>query len=367
MIDDREGVPSASSMARTINCPGWKQLADQCPVPKEDGLATSGTKIHSAMETGEDGPLDLTESEITGRLRGLRQEAIDKWKFSGPAGEIVEIREKRIWLRDPRNLKRVASAKLDEALIADNSALILDFKSGFKPPTDAEKNWQIRTQVACLYDEFPNLTSVWAGFAASRVYDNLDLAVYGPEEAAHATLAIQHAVWASSLPDAARYPGAWCDFCPAKGHCREAAAYAGLVEYELGNGAMTAADVSFAVAKLSPVGLKQVWERSSIIGKIVEAVKDSLKAMPAEELNLLGLMLKPGTERRSVSDNQGARERLKDIPGAADFFAPEWTKLEEHIAVVQGVSKVKAKIILNETLKGILVMSQNTPSIAKIK
>ena len=371
--DNRNGLPSASSMSRTVNCPGWQQLAAQCPKPKEDALATAGTRIHAAMESDDDEGLDLTESQIAERLRGLRQQAIDKFVFlvgdqtRGDAEPMTELREQRVWLRNSATLAKEVSAKVDDALVTKDAALILDFKTGFKPPTDSESSWQVRTQVACLWDENPQLTRIYAGFAASRLYDKLDLALYTPADRDAITADIRRAIWRANLPDASRYPGDWCNLCPAKGLCRESASYSALVEYELGNGKMTAADVSLSVAKLTPAGLRLIWEKTSTITAITEAVKERLKDMTDEELKAIGLRKKPGAERRVVENGEVVLQRLSGIKGASRFFKPVWADLDQHVMNVLGLSEKQAKSEIEKLLGDAMVKVQNQPSIAKMK
>lgn len=39
-----------STAERTINCPGWRQLADECPEPPESPYAAEGSALHKIME-----------------------------------------------------------------------------------------------------------------------------------------------------------------------------------------------------------------------------------------------------------------------------------------------------------------------------
>jgi hypothetical protein len=48
------------------------------------------------------------------------------------------------------------------------------------------------------------------------------------------------------------------------------------------------------VDRLTPGDLVAIWERSTVIGKILDAVKDRLKGFSDEQLSLLGLGRTPG-------------------------------------------------------------------------
>jgi hypothetical protein len=65
------------------------------------------------------------------------------------------------------------------------------------------------------------------------------------------------------------------------------------------------------VGKLTPEGLKKLWQSKSMLKSIMDAADARLKAMPDEQLAALGLAKKTGSERRSCTDPQKALSLLK--------------------------------------------------------
>lgn len=65
------------------------------------------------------------------------------------------------------------------------------------------------------------------------------------------------------------------------------------------------------VSNLGPADLVRIWESSSVITKIIDAVKDRLKSMPEEELAKLGLKLGVGRKMTVIEDTRNAFRYLQ--------------------------------------------------------
>ena len=83
-------------------------------------------------------------------------------------------------------------------------------------------------------------------------------------------------------------------------------------------GISSTADVTSLVETMTPDDLCTIFKKSSVIDKILDAVKDRLKGMTAEELQALGLGKKPGRKLDKITNalhNWGFVFRLTDPQG----------------------------------------------------
>lgn len=366
MSDVRLGLPSASSMARTEACPGWLNLKgdverEQGPFQDDgDALATEGTNIHKAYETGDASELEESPKQIAERLERLTDRAVAEWAAQFPDGAtITQLREKRLFMRD-NALRPLVSAQVDRAYIYGTEGLIVDAKTGFLEPTPSEGNWQIRTQAACLKAEYPQLTTIRAGFAWSRLSQKLDLSDYDEGVLSAIATSIAAIAWRARQADAVRHAGPGCFYCPVKGHCREAIMYGALVAQEYHG--LNEVDVLNKVAKLTPASLALVWKKRKVVEKITDAISDRLKKLPDAELAALGIGRVEGKRRVTVIDNLKAFELIDAEIGesAKSFFKPDMTGLAKHFKAIKGFSNDKAaKEFLEQTLTPALSITRD--------
>lgn len=316
--DERFGLDSASSAERTHFCPGWLNLRASIPkerLPQSTGVAAKdGTLIHDALETGDISELDMTQADIAEACNKLEYDAMSQWWNAlpkKPGGVITHaamkvpqaIREKRYWIHDEA-LNPVTSARVDVAYVYHERALLVDFKTGYKPTTPAQRNFQMKVQAVALHREL-GVTHVRVAIAQHRFTSLLSQADYDQDGLERAYAEILFDQWRARQPDAARSPGQHCDYCPCKAWCRENASYAGLPLIVATNAMpaiMPKEQMLEAIAQLQPAELVFLWKRASIIEKMLDAVKDRLKALPADDLADLGLKLEQGRRQSEIKD-----------------------------------------------------------------
>lgn len=365
--DIREGLPSASGTERFVNCAGSHQAEQGMPPLPEQAVTRSGTEIHDALESGDDSALEEDDATVAKRLSGMEHKATDDWMRDRGFDYIgTAHREERLWIRDRKTLDLIASAQLDVFYIQGTEALFIDFKSGFKKTTASEKNWQVLTQALALWHEYPQLTNFRGGIAASRLTSTLDLVEYSAEQLAFAERELQLAVWKSKQPNPPRTPGSWCQYCRANGHCTEAAAYSSIVLFNGDLKDWSKLSIIEAVAKMEPAQMAHVFVRSKIANIIFENVEARLKNMPAAELEKIGLNLKPGAEKRSLTDVPKAWETIASLltePERLACISIAIGKLTKAIAKKKNLKEADAKILLEQTLSGLIVKTQNKPSL----
>lgn len=313
---EREDRWSASSAERVHYCPGSQQLIASIPVDQRDTtpteVAESGTRIHKAWEEDCDDSLAMGESEIREQLKVLEHSAANRWMnevlipyYGTTEGETADevVREKRYWVLDGM-LEKITSAKMDVAYIYKKHALVIDGKTGFKQTTPAHRNYQCKVQAVAITYEF-ELVHVRVAIAAHRFQSTLTQGDYLIEDIERAHREIVFDDWKSKQPDAQRVPGAWCNFCPAKNHCREAGAYTLLPSTYAPlspEKKFTEADAVALVSTLSLADLTMIERRRGISEKIFQSVKSRLKKLPPAELAALGFELTEGRPQKAIID-----------------------------------------------------------------
>jgi RecB family exonuclease len=152
-IDERGGLPSASSMQRIIECPASLPLTNRLRaegvLPADWGSqdADRGTRIHAllaAYATGLSLPkADPDEAEEALKLWMQTQHLIEQTFGDDPAGVEMVI-EERIWLENS-NGQRIASGQFDFIAVDafNNRALVIDYKTGRGEVSPAAENYQL--------------------------------------------------------------------------------------------------------------------------------------------------------------------------------------------------------------------------------
>lgn len=330
--DERLGLPSASKFGRIAACPGSDQLCRSLPAWSEDievdDLTARGLRIHKARETAKTHELSPEELEIY--EQGIRQEALvaSQWaQIAGVVNYAEGERELRLWLHDD-HLNPICSGRLDahyRALDNITRALVVDWKTGFcSKLLPATANWQLLLQAVLLKEECPELTDIRVAFikpVADQQGKRLDYADYGPEELVWAREMVVGVLRRASQPDAPRYPGSHCFYCPANAHCPEAAAYAmlPLAKVDPGQSLLQLKGkerdeaIEQLVGALPPEALLKMWDADTVVRKILDAADARLKLLSKEQLAELGLELpEHGYRDDKIEMVQAAFKFLRD-------------------------------------------------------
>lgn len=311
--DPRMGKVSASRVEILVLCPGSEQLRRTLPqeaLDSSDEYTDLGQKLHKAWETENSFVLTEPELEIYNNGLSTVQDIIAQWRqeFSIEKFEEGE-RELRLFLNDPSTMLITASGQLDRHYIAGPYVLICDFKGLWAPNlTPAERNYQGRLQAVLAAKEYEakhvRMAFVKAMFGRQDVTDYNDVALE------HAEASIHRAIWESEQPGAQRRPGRHCLHCPCKAFCEDAAAYSMLPSVKRRD---TLKETLALVETLPPEDIVPVWRKWTEIEKIFTAIEKRLKALPPEEHERLGLMLKDGRKLDRITDNIGAFNALRAL------------------------------------------------------
>ena len=314
---ERLDLASASKLERVVACPGCQNLENDLPPEAfeskpdaEDEWAKSGTRIHEAFRTGNTLELSAEETDIYNQGVKFEQAIVERWMDDKALEECEEgPRELRVYLRDPWNWPEpISSGQLDRHYYNQERGLLLvtDLKSGWNPNLPpSPKSWQLKFYgVAAWKEEYSWVKEVRVGYCkAQDEYTVRDFCDYQEQDLIYSWESIRFHLWESRQPDAPRHPGPHCSFCPCKPYCVEAGAYSTMPAV-IARNALQAAPVELMekIAKMTPADLYKVWDASTIIGKIITAVKDRLKGMTDAELMELGIARGKGAMQETVLD-----------------------------------------------------------------
>ena len=278
-----------------------------------------------------------------------------------------------MWVRDAADLTLLTSAQLDFYMVDGSHALIIDFKTGFKKPTPSEVSWQSRTQAVALWQAFPQVTSIRAGFASSRLLSSLDLTDYQLSDLHLVYNEIRNILWRTRQPDAPRVPGPWCQHCKARGLCRENIAYTHVVDVGVPSvkgrsNAVKADDLQLAlmIGKMKPAEMGYIFKRKAIVESVFTALKQRLLELPEEQLKEAGFEKVPGNNYKDITDNQAAFNRLGTILTPDELYS--CMKIvrgtaTEILAMRTGITKKAAEEKVLATLGDAVTPRQGDPKL----
>jgi hypothetical protein len=318
---ERLDLPSASSFDADVHCPGRRNLLNSIPDLKEvvDEDAERGIRIHDAWQTEDISKLQ--DGELEDYNLGLKhiKDVVALWTLENRLVRVEELpREERLWLHDGVTMQPTLSGRIDRWYRGWNAAgdlflLVIDGKSGwatYVPPS--QKAWQLRVYVVLAWKNNIGTNRIWAAFVKPKQKASpTDCTNYHETDLIQSHASIVQHLWLSSLPEAPRVPGPHCRYCPARaGHCPEAAAMSLLPSTVLKMDKprrFKGEEAQEMVAHLSPQDLRRLWEYSSVINAIMDAVKTRIKkTMTDDDRKAIGLTLGKGRDLRNVFDAHAA-------------------------------------------------------------
>jgi hypothetical protein len=396
-LDEREGLPSASSFERLVFCAGSPAAEALFPGDNEEAeIAKRGVLIHEALETDNDEELKVSDKIVKDKIRAIEEEALTAWleEHGIPRNEVTILREQRVWIRDRVKLTKIASARVDFAAVAEKQgmALVVDAKTGFLDTTAAEANWQLRVQAVAVWHEYNfGVNHVVAAIAAGRGKAKFDPVAYGPIDLEWAERQIQFYARNAADPHAPRVPGLHCRYCKARGRgCPESTVFALTpMGSAVGDNQLTRLTPKFrkqAIAeRVQAMSIEQlafVHSRANIANAIFDQTKDRLKTFLKDELAAVGLELVPNASMRKITDIQSAFFALSGRKLVTDEEFRGMCKLSVGEVEELLAPRVKAMMIaqggecrtledakkqLNTLLEKAITMVPKSPSLKSIK
>jgi len=372
----------ASSFDADYHCPGRQNLLrymrennipEEARSPELIAAALRGTQLHKAWETGA--TLDLDEGQLAAFELGkqLERTLVDEWMASigiKTTMDLAPIMEQELYVNDPDTKAPLVSGHFDRLYVADTNdmryGLLIDYKSGsgYYVPK-AELSWQLRVYAVQASSEY-NIHNLRVAYICPERFGNrMDFADLGPEQLVQVYDCIIDAARLTAEDGVYRNAGDHCEFCPAKGVCKEASSYALLPA--IAGGPKSVAET---VASMTPEELKQVWVKRGVVKGIFDSIEARLKAMSDEELKPMGLGRSKGKKLDSITDTVGAFNHLVnggiepiDVIDAMTFGKSNLTQfLMEH----KGLKKKEAEAFIDGELDPFISRSTSAPSLIEL-
>lgn len=231
---------SPSSSERWLNCPGSLELESQVKgKSKPSVFAEEGTRAHAhaerlcrlMLESGDilDEHLGIVESEISQvdqKMHMMRhilfyvKECYKEWKRLGDGG--LTLVEEKLVLDEGLRLFGTA----DFLAVNDGQGVVMDLKYGSNKAVIAENNPQLAYYAVAIWKRFPGLRQVKVKVVQPRCIDQVSSVIYTSDELSFwKEIIIEGANKAVSMLEGKEEPvriaGSWCQFCRAKGKCKE--------------------------------------------------------------------------------------------------------------------------------------------------
>lgn len=372
--DERLNLPSASRFEMLAACEGQPQLErrlrEQGLIGEEapDEFALRGTRIHKAWETGDTSGLTDDELEDIGKTHSLDTRALGDWlaeKFTDSHGVLAEkgskeFSEQRLWLKDSEG-NQLCSGQFDKLTIVGNHAYCRDLKSGWsRRLTPSQQSWQLRLLAVLVWLEYGpkhSLETVRASFIKPKLRHGVDTVEYSIEDLQRSLMSIRQILWRSEQHDAARRAGDHCYYCVCRAQCPEAGAMT-VLPTVVATRALNATQIlsrkeaTAAVEQLGPMDWKAIWQRSTVIRNILEAVNAKLKSLPPEELSQLGLQLGKGKRLDPITNTEGAYTVLRHTIPKSIWSCLKFSKdaIVEALKNEKGMSEADAKAWMKANL-----------------
>lgn len=388
--DPRLNLPSASGLERISLCRGSRRMEATAPPDKRSKDSAFGDKSHAiiagyfreldptepwpAFKAEEQFGEDYENAEVAQRFIESAQSVYNEWvkivdEIPGITQTVkVCVEERIVWMG--KGFKPVTTGQPDVVFIIGRCALILDLKSLFGHHTTSASNMQLRTY-AVLVAQKHDVEEITVAIIQPRVRRVPSLCCYGTQDLVIAREQIHELLSESEAPDAPLVAGVkQCAFCRAKSCCPAAAEFASLTpvapERELARG-----EAKKIVATLSLEQRIAIWEKKGTVDKIMEAIMESIKETPADQLAAVGLAVETKLGNRKIVGEAGdVFDRVKDVVTPEAFRAiceVGISKLQETFRAAAALPVKDAKIALEERLGDLIGRQEDKKSLVRLQ
>jgi len=347
MTDERKGRISGSKIKSYRDCAGMFNLEKQVPERPAGPAAEMGTRIHKALETGDLSTLAPEEREIAESCLQEYEEILEVINLGDP-DEV--IKEARFWYDD------LYSGAIDLINLYDGgaTALMVDWKTGRIPQSQAAENLQLRAYGVLIKRNLPKVNKVFVAIV-QPVATRYTIAEYDEADLAHAEAEVVAICEAAYKPDAPRTPSPdACKYCAAKSVCPEARGVAtALAERKIDVPAMTNEQIG------------DFLEKADIVESLIESVRAEAKARLIAGQEVVGRTLQKGRTTRSVTAfeawNRLSKNASMDLTQFLDTCKVSIPSLEKALSKSLDCNAKEAKTILDEKLADVIETKTSEP------
>lgn len=347
---------SPSTLQRLSLCPGSYRMQKDIPEPAKSSDAIEGTMLHDAIATGND--INLNDEQL------MFVELCNKFIVALLRDDdIVVMKEKHLEVKSDGDILTCGTA--DVVIIhGDRTADVIDWKFGRNPAPDAHNNYQLAAYALGVFQEY-DLESVTVHIYQPRLYVHTSYTFRDPVSILHnIKFIIDRAKREETLTLCASEQA--CRYCRAASTCPACNARYGLVP----------ADVQQNMLE-DPAKLLDLWERSQMALKLVEAIKEKVTDYINEHGSLGCWTIEQRQGRKEIPNASLVYDRVKDFLTGRELsecYSIKVTalldKVAEKLVVIaeqngEKLTKKDAKFKAEELLAGLIVRGKGAAVLTK--
>lgn len=362
-MDERDNLPSASSMARYAACPGSFLLEQSIEEPEQSTDAALGHRVHAAL-AGEAIELTTEERDLVERIKVQETNLRYNLDLLDPR----VIREKRFWFTG-FDFRKEWSGKPDVVFVKGDRALIIDYKTGRGEVEDASSNLQLRALAVLVNNSF-DLRYITVAIIQPLVSANPSVCSYTKDDIMRAhdqVCALMERIKLEYQPRNPTPEG--CKYCKARGvYCPESRQIS--IQSPMEN--LPEKITPDAIAStLTSQKLGEFLERAAMAESIIEACKEEAKRRLADGDIVPGWKLKPGSVRDTITKPEIVFGRFLAAGGTQEQFMPAVSvaksKFKDALKEATGKKGKELDEQLVEILDDCVETKQTAPSLVKSK
>lgn len=355
MSDERQGLPSASSMERYLLCPG-SYAAERGLPDTTSADAETGNRIHAVL-AGETVTPPLTDDEER-TMESCRSQATALLNTLLPHRDEMHLERRYWWGGEWSGKPDVVAIDKDQG-----HAVVIDYKTGRGDVTEAAGNMQLRALAVLVSAEhWPERVTV---AIVQPLAGAVSVCEYGPDELLAAHNEIKVIIASIHQPDAIRRPSAKaCKYCKAKAQCPEAQSLVETLPSEVSRDGREIV--------MSPERMAAFLEIAPAAEAVIEAVRSKARRMIEADPNAVpGWRLKPGSERETITDPTTVYNRASAAGVNSEAFMACVSiakgKLKDAVKSATGDKGKALDARMESILAGCTETKQAAPSLAKVK
>jgi hypothetical protein len=285
---------SPSRLQQLKECPGSARMQDGLPEVKTPE-ADEGTMLHERIVTR-----DL--SGLTTEQESLVCKCLEFLESKKEAGMKEIMQEVRLTIRDGE--KPLTFGTADVVLLFEDHAVVIDWKFGRTPVTDANRNLQLAAYALGVMQRF-NIRSVEVIVFQPRIHSVTSYTFTKPEAILHNISRVIEA--AKNTDYLVLHAGDCCRYCLAKSTCPAFRAQ------------FSALDAAQQRDLSDPATLLEYWEKSKVVERFLKEIKEAVERYVEENGSLGGWKFKEKPGNREIKDTAGLIQRLSYLITPVEF------------------------------------------------
>lgn len=361
---ERGDLPSASKIESYSQCRGKYLMEKEFPAKRGEtnADASRGTKLHAILG-GASGPeyaLNDDEYDTLVACRRMAHDIYSEWTQDiEDTSEILTIREKRLWLRNDAG-EKIFSGQNDLAYLnlKNNTALIIDYKTGRSDNIESSRNEQLRSLAVLAFLNY--LTSeISVAIVQPLATSKYEICKYENDDLFKSRIYLELLLKEINDPASKsnRTPGDCCKYCSAKLYCPQAMSFMNDLKIPWTNDLTTAQ-------------LSELLDRCIVVENIIKHIRKLGKDTINQGTGIENWYMKDGAIQRKIPNSKDAWIALRPSMTPDEFISCCTVKIGEIDDVIKektGLTGDELKSKVSELLGSAMLEERNESSLKRLK